>query len=53
MSDIVIYENGTIWLSQKQMAELFGVNVPAVSKHLRNIFKSNELIENQLFPKWK
>ena len=62
MVDIVIYENGTvvlnaqvenetIWLSQKQMAELFGVNVPAVSKHMRNIFKSKELIEKSVVSK--
>ncbi|MCX6808874.1 MAG: virulence protein RhuM/Fic/DOC family protein [Candidatus Berkelbacteria bacterium] len=33
----------TIWLSQKEIAELFDVNVPAVSKHLDNIYKSGEL----------
>ena len=33
----------TLWLSQKQMAELFGVNVPAISKHLKNIYDSGEL----------
>ncbi|WP_294961367.1 hypothetical protein [Sulfurimonas sp.] len=56
MSDIVIYEDGnvelnttvkneTIWLSQKQIAELFDVQRPAVTKHLSNIFKSGELDE--------
>jgi len=29
-----------IWLSQKKMAELFGVGVPAVNKHLKNIYES-------------
>ena len=54
MSDIVIYEDGsveidarvnneTVWLSQKQIADLFGVQRPAVTKHLSNIFKSGEL----------
>jgi len=33
----------TIWLNQKQMAELFDVNVPAVNKHLNNIFDDGEL----------
>ena len=31
-------ENGTIQLNQKQMAKLFGVKTPAISKHLKNIF---------------
>ncbi|MFW5758929.1 MAG: hypothetical protein ACOC4J_03655 [Bacteroidota bacterium] len=30
------------------MSELFGVNVPAVSKHLRNIFDAEELVENSV-----
>jgi len=37
------YENDTIWLSQKLMAELFGVDVRTVSEHLKNIFASDEL----------
>lgn len=54
MSDVVIYEDGnielkataeneSIWLSQKQIAELFDVQRPAITKHLSNIFKSGEL----------
>ena len=35
----------TLWLTQKQMAGLFGVQPPAISKHLKNIFESNELQE--------
>lgn len=38
-------ENDTIWLTQKQMAELFGVKTPAISKHLKNIFAEGELNE--------
>ncbi|MDE7372410.1 MAG: virulence RhuM family protein, partial [Desulfovibrio sp.] len=38
-----IIRNETIWLTQKAMAELFGVEVPAVSKHLANIFAEGEL----------
>lgn len=39
-------ENETIWLTQKMMAELFDVNIPAVSKHLANIYESGELVES-------
>jgi len=39
----VYFNDGTFWLTQKAMAELFGVNVPAVSKHLKNIFETGEL----------
>ena len=39
----VLLNNETLWLTQKRMAELFGVGVPAISKHLKNIFESNEL----------
>ena len=41
-----IVEQDTIWLTQKQMAELFGVKVPAISKHLKNIFNEGELNED-------
>ena len=61
-NDIVIYKNGeielnisiqdeSIWLTQKQIAELFNVNVPAISKHISNIFTQNELIENMVVSK--
>ena len=36
-------ENDTIWLTQKDMAELFGVKTPAINKHLMNIYKEGEL----------
>lgn len=39
----VIVKDGTIWCTQKAMAQLFGVGVPAVSKHLKNIFDEGEL----------
>ncbi len=38
-----IVQDETIWLTQKAMAELFGVQIPAISKHLRNIFDEGEL----------
>jgi len=41
----VYLENETVWLTQKAMSELFGVNVPAISKHLSNIFEEGELNE--------
>ena len=41
-------ENETIWLTQNQIAELFGVKQPAISKHLKNIFLCSELIENSV-----
>ncbi len=36
-------DNETIWLTQKQMAELFDVKIPAISKHIQNIFNEEEL----------
>jgi len=39
----VLLNNETLWLSQKRMAELFNVGVPAVSKHLDNIYSEGEL----------
>lgn len=44
----VLLENETVWLTQKAMSELFGVNIPAISKHLSNIFEETELIENSV-----
>ncbi len=39
----VLIQNKTIWIPQKKIAELFDVNVPAISKHLNNIYDSSEL----------
>ena len=39
----VFLKDETVWLTQKPMAELFGVKIPAVSKHLANIYESGEL----------
>lgn len=41
-------ENETVWLTQQQIADLFGVKQPAISKHLKNIFESGELDENSV-----
>jgi len=42
----VRYEQETIWLTQNQIADLFGTKRPAITKHLANIYKSGELTEN-------
>ena len=47
----VIVKNDTLWLTQKSMAELFGVGVPAISKHLKNIYESEELEKNTTISK--
>jgi hypothetical protein len=39
----VFFKGETVWLTQRALAELFGVKVPAVNKHLKNIFESGEL----------
>lgn len=41
----VLLQNETIWMPQSKIAELFNVNIPAISKHLKNIFESGELDE--------
>ena len=38
----VVVKDENIWVTQKAMAELFGVKVPAISKHLKNIFAERE-----------
>jgi prophage maintenance system killer protein len=63
MSNIVIYEDGnvelsttlqdeSVWLSQKQMEELFGRERSVISKHIRNIFKEGELDEQVVCAKF-
>ncbi|MCC7402620.1 MAG: virulence RhuM family protein [Chitinophagaceae bacterium] len=47
----VMYSGETFWLTQKRLAELFGVEVPAVSKHLKNIFETGELQEDAVVSK--
>ena len=44
----VVFQDETAWLTQKALAELFGVHVPAINKHLKNIFESGELVENSV-----
>ncbi|SOB78124.1 Uncharacterized conserved protein [Marinobacter sp. LV10R510-11A] len=47
------YEDESIWLTQKLIAELFGVDVRTINEHLRNIFKSNELDERSVIRKFR
>lgn len=47
----VIFKDETFWLTQRAMAELFDVNVPAISKHLSNIFEEEELIRESTVSK--
>ncbi len=44
----VVFQDETAWLTQKALAELFGVRVPAINKHLKNIFASGELVEDSV-----
>ncbi|MCM5528911.1 virulence RhuM family protein [Parasegetibacter sp. NRK P23] len=44
----VVFNDETFWLTQKRMAELFSVKVPAISKHLSNIFDTGELQEEEV-----
>ena len=46
-----IYKDETLWLSQKGMSKVFEVGVPAISKHLKNIFEEKELIKNSVVSK--
>ncbi len=46
-----LIQNDTVWLTQKAMAELFGVEVPAISKHLANIFSEGELEKDSVTEK--
>ena len=39
----VTYQDESFWLTQKAMAKLFGVETPAINKHLTNIYKSKEI----------
>ena len=47
----VLINGETLWCTQKAMAQLFGVGVPAISKHLKNIFEEGELIADSVISK--
>lgn len=48
----VRYEEGSIWLTQKLMAELFDVTPSAINQHLKNIFEAEELVQNSVIKKF-
>ncbi|MCH9739585.1 MAG: virulence RhuM family protein, partial [Epsilonproteobacteria bacterium] len=63
MNEIVIYEDGvvsleatvekdTLWLSQKQIAELFGVTIPTINEHIKNIYRESELVQDSTIRKF-
>ena len=47
----VVIKDETLWCTQKAMAQLFGVGVPAISKHLKNIFEEGELVVDSVISK--
>lgn len=47
----VVFKGETVWLTQKKMAELFGVDRTVITKHLKNIFAESELDENSVCAK--
>jgi len=49
----VRYENETVWLTQKMMAELFAVTVPTINEHLKNTFSSGELEAGSVIRKFR
>ncbi len=48
----IIFHNETVWLTQKRMAELFGVDTSTINEHLKNIYKSDELEEKATIGKF-
>ena len=64
MSDVVVYNNGeleinvsleneTIWLTQKQFSELFGVEIHTINCHIKNIFEQKELEKTSTRDRYK
>lgn len=46
-----VIRDETIWLTQRSMAELFDVDIPAISKHLSNIYQEGELLKDSTISK--
>ena len=44
----IFLKNENVWLTQARIANLFGVQQPAIAKHLKNIFETKELEENSV-----
>jgi hypothetical protein len=49
----VMYSNETFWLTQKQIAELFGVNIRTINEHLQSIFSNGELQQDSVIRKFR
>ena len=49
----VLLENETVWLSQKQMSELFDKGLPTINEHIKNVFKEGELLEESTIRKFR
>ena len=49
----VDFDKNTVWLSQKEMATLFGKDVKTVNEHIKNIYKEKELEENSVIRKFR
>lgn len=47
----VVFQDQNFWMTQKSLAGLFGVKVPAINKRLKNIFESSELVEESVVSK--
>jgi len=48
----VSFDEETVWLTQKQMATLFGKSVSTINEHIKNIFKEEELVEASVLRKF-
>ena len=51
MSTNVLFKDETLWITPKDVATLFSVQVPAINKHLKNIFTKQELSESSVISK--
>ena len=49
----VLLENETVWLSQKQMSDLFDKGLPTINEHIKNVFKEGELEEISVIRKFR
>lgn len=47
------FENETVWLTQKLMAELFGKDVRTINEHIQNVFAEGELVEDSVIRKFR
>lgn len=48
----VRFDGETVWLTQKLLAELFGVTIPTINEHIKNVYKEGELEKNSTIRKF-